>query len=140
MESFKAGDKIGLTNGLDTIERIEGEYAYFVGGGGWRIDRMAARVQSGEWFVVPSAKPSRLTDDARERAYRTAQRLARFDSSEPYEKLVGEGLLAERAEADRLGSLLDSVVEFLTKHALDPEPRNVLADVLLYIGKNRRAK
>jgi hypothetical protein len=88
------------------------------------------------------AKPKapRLTTDERAEALDAAKRILRFDTSEPYERVLANGLLAERAEADRLGNLLDSVVEFLTKNALAPEPRNVLADVLLHISKNRVAK
>jgi hypothetical protein len=85
-------------------------------------------------------KAPRLTTDERAEALDAAKRILRFDTSEPYERVLANGLLAERAEADRLGSLLDEVRGFLAQHALAADPRNVLANVLLHIDTHRRAK
>jgi hypothetical protein len=126
----------------ERTEAIERAYRIYRDPDATRADTLlaVALLEAREEVHTLQAKPPRMADDERERAYQTAQRLVRFDSSEPYERLVGEGLLAERAEADRLGSLLDSVSAFLTRHADAPKPRGVLADVLRFIGQHRRAK
>ena len=142
MESIKAGDRVGACERLDTIERIEGEYAYFVGGGGWRIERMAARIKNGEWFVIPAATLSpapSLSADERQHALDTARHVLGHENTTPREDALAQGLLAERAEGDRLGSLLDSVIAFAALRAGD-NPGRVLAEVRSFIATHRVAK
>lgn len=81
-----------------------------------------------------------MNDDERQRALDRARWLMGREDASDRETLVAQGLIAVRAEADRLGSLLDDVRGFLAQHALAADPRNVIANALLHIDTHRRAK
>lgn len=88
-----------------------------------------------------AAKPATVTDEQRERAYRAAQHTTGHESTD-LAQLLATGLLSERAEADRCGSLLDAVSGFLAKHtaAGADDHASTLADVARFIAEHRWAK
>lgn len=82
-----------------------------------------------------------LTGEQRQHALDVAKLVLGHDATSPREDVLAAGLLNERGESDRLGSLLDDVARFLTTWGTtDPRgPGAIITDTLAFIAKHRSA-
>ena len=87
-------------------------------------------------LAAAKAPAPSLTADARQHALDTARHVMGHERATSREDVLAAGLLGERAEGDRLGSLLDTVRAFAALRVGDDASR-VLAEVRSFIATHR---